>query len=77
MRHGDSLLLRAGSEGDGGTLACQETGRRRSDAASRAGYERDATGVYPAFGHCLLSAERYVLAAMDPILHPEFDLLSY
>ena len=65
MRHGGDLLLRAGGEGDGGALACQETGRRRPDAASSAGYERDVTGVYPTFGHSLLSAETYVLAAMD------------
>ena len=77
MRHGGDLLLRAGGEGDGGALACEETGRRRTDAASRAGYERDVTGVYPAFGHSLLSAVTYVLAAMDPIFHPELGLLSY
>jgi hypothetical protein len=70
MRHGGYLLLRAGGEGDGGALACEETGSRRPDSASRAGYERDATGVYPAFGHSLLSAETYVLAATNPIFHP-------
>ena len=70
MRHGGYLLLRAGGEGDGGALACEETGSRRPDAASRAGYERDATGVYPAFGHSLLSAETYVLAATNAIFHP-------
>ncbi len=70
MRHGGYLLLRAGGEGYGGTLACEKTGRRRPDAASCAGYERDAASVYPAFGHSLLSAEKYVLAATDPIFHP-------
>jgi hypothetical protein len=33
--------------------------------------------VYPAFGHPLLSAETYVLAAMDPIFHPGPGHLSY
>ena len=56
-------------------LAGEETGRGRPDAASRAGYERDATGVYPAFGHSLLSAETYMLAAMEPIFHPRSSLL--
>jgi hypothetical protein len=67
--HGGDLLLRAGGEGDRGSLAGEETGRRRPDAAPRAGYERDATGVYAAFRHSLLSAETYVLAA-DSIFHP-------
>jgi hypothetical protein len=33
--------------------------------------------MYPVLGHPLLSAETYVLAAMDPIFHAEPDLLSY
>ena len=69
MRHGDYLLLRAGGEGDGCALAGEKTGRRRPDAASRARYQHDATGVYPTFGHFLL-AETYVLAAIDTIIHP-------
>ena len=77
MGHGDYLLLRSGGEGDGGALAGKEAGRRRPDAASRASYERDATSVYSAFGHSLLSAETYVLAAMNIIFHPVPGLLSY
>src|SRR5919112_817769 len=38
LRHGGDLLLRAGGEGDGGALACEQTGRRRPDSTSRAGY---------------------------------------
>ena len=70
MCHGGDLVLRAGGEGDGGALACEETGRRRPDSASRAGYQRDATGVYRAFRHTLISAETYVLAPMDSIFDP-------
>ena len=77
MRHGGDLLLRAGGEGDGGALACEETGRRRPDAASRAGYERDATGVCPAFGHSLVWQKRTFSPPWIPSSTLRPGLLSY
>src|SRR5215212_2352982 len=52
----------------GRAVAGEKTGRGRPDAASCAGYERDATGVYR--GHPRSPAEKYVLAATDSIFHP-------